>query len=528
MKTSKLSNPEFKILAIIFIILLAITSWWKVRQWHEGNGDSAFIVQLSNNIAATGKPTSELMASIDIVLKSIVSAPAEILCAMPLTAPLDKNFNYFKKWHTYLILYVLAPINMFVSSVITLSSLTILSFLSLLLIAYVAARKRGLPIVFSAMITLIISTHPAWSQAILGQLYIDRFFIGLGFLLIFLLNDFSKSRKLILAVGIAATLVSDRTGLIAGAILIAHEAFEKLKGKKISIFNLTLGFACCLFSVYLMKFVVEHPSYGGFASSLTPQSIIQNFSNPVFANNFIYFVIINLIIFGSIAAFSPKYFLIAIGLMLPNLFGDIGGAEKIGFSTHYHTLYLPALAWATMEGFTIIYYKFQNKKHSKIFNKILLCFSVAVVIILSGATSLGGIPYLFTKDSFFDEAPLIIAKDLLSFINGPKKHALDRFKEIKNIIPKHSKIATTEPYMTYFVMDYDLTFFPIGLADADSILLPYKKELNGEFTYFGATTYLGPEESNKINACLKERLKLLKFNVDSPLIFGDLALLQKK
>ena len=417
---------------------------------------------------------------------------------------------------------------MLLSPVTTLSTLTILSFLSLLFMAFVAARKRGLPIVYSALVTIIIATNPAWSQAIQGQLYIDRFFLGLAFLLIFLLKDFSKSRRLIVAVGILATLISDRTGLIAGAILIAHEAFEKLEGKKINIFNLTFGFACCLFSVYLMKFVVEHPSYGGFASAFTPHSIIQNLSNPVFATNFLYFASINLIIFGLIAAFSPKYFILAIGLMLPNLFGDIGGAEKIGFSTHYHTLYLPALAWATMEGFTVIYYKLQNRKQSQIFNKILLCFSVAYIIFLAGATSLGGIPYLFTKNAFSDEAPFIIAKDVISFAAGPKKHALDRFKEMKNIIPKHSKISTTEPYMTHFVMDYDLTFFPVGLADADHILLPYAQELNGEYTYFGATTYLGPEESKKINICLKERLKLLKFNVDSPLIFGDLALLQKK
>lgn len=528
MKTSKLTKVEIKILAFIFIFLLAITSWWKVRLWHEGGyGDNAFVVQLSHNIAVTGKPTSELMASIDIVLKSIVTAPAEIQCAMPLTSPADKNFNYFKKWHTYLILYVLAPINLVLSSEITLSFLTILSFLSLLLMAYVAARRRGLPIEFSAMIILIIATHPAWSQSIQGQLYIDRFFLGLAFLLIYLLNDFSKSRKLILLVTVLTTLISDRTGLIAGAILIAHEIFEKLRGSKISRFNLTLGFASCLFSVYLMKFVVEHPAYGGFASAFTPHSIMQNLSNPVFATNLIYFAIISLIIFGSIAVFSPRYFLLAIFLMLPNLFGDIGGAEKIGFSTHYHTLYLPALAWATMEGFTAIYYKFQGRKNSNIFNKILLCFSVAVVIILAGATSLGGIPYLFTKDAFLDEAPIIIAKDIFSYKYGPKKYARERFKSMKKIMPKHSKIATTEPYMTHFVIDYDLTLFPIGLADADYILLPYVKEPNGEYTYFGAATYLGPEESKKINACLKERLKLINFNVDSPLIFEDLALLQK-
>lgn len=520
-------NLEFKILLVLLIIIFSTASWWKTLDWSGGHGDSAFVVELYNNISNTGKPTSSLMSSIDSVLNTVVISPAEKLCKLPLANVADKDFNYFKKWHTYLILYVLAPLAWFFSPVGVLSSLTILSFFSLILIIYIAARRRGLPILQTVLISLSILVHPAWSYAIQGQLYVDRLFLGPTLLLIFLLNDFNNSRRFIFTFGLLATLVSDRTGLIAGGIMIGHEILNRVRGKEMNIFNIKAGLLFCAISIYLMKYVVEHPHYGSFSSSLSPDQIIKNLADPIFSSNLKYFSFINLLVFGSIAIFSPKYFILSLCLMIPNIFGNLGGAEKTGFYAHYHTLYFPTLIWAFMDGYVNLYKKLKDLAGEFKTKLILSLTSSLIIFIICGTTSLSGAPFSYIKGDFFDEAIFTIPKNFVSYNWGDKKKSLNKFVEIKNLVPKGARILTTEPFMTHFVLDYELYFFPIGLENAEYVLLPYTKSALNEYSYFGATTYLGADEANKINICLKERMRMLSFNVDNPIIFDDMALLKR-
>jgi hypothetical protein len=56
-----------------------------------------------------------------------------------------------------------------------------------------------------------------------------------------------------------------------------------------------------------------------------------------------------------VALFDVRAALIALFLMLPNIVGTLGGAEKVGWSTHYQDEYLPALIWAALLGFVKAY-----------------------------------------------------------------------------------------------------------------------------------------------------------------------------
>ena len=73
--------------------------------------------------------------------------------------------------------------------------------------------------------------------------------------------------------------------------------------------------------------------------------------------------------------FNFKLLVIAIGSMAPNLLFSVGGAEKIGFSTHYHTYYIPFVICATVISFI-------NFEKKSTFLKNILIIKLALIIIL--------------------------------------------------------------------------------------------------------------------------------------------------
>jgi hypothetical protein len=53
--------------------------------------------------------------------------------------------------------------------------------------------------------------------------------------------------------------------------------------------------------------------------------------------------------------------LIAFGAMLPNILDNIAGAEKTGWSTHYHSVYFPFLVAAALIGFANLWKRVKTK-----------------------------------------------------------------------------------------------------------------------------------------------------------------------
>jgi hypothetical protein len=527
---SKITKTEKIIFISIFAFFISIFSTWKILQLNEGYGDSAFVIQLSNNIAQSARPVTQLMASIDVVLNKIVVAPAEKLCEMPLKIPEKSNkFNYFRKWHTYAILFVIAPLNLLFSSQILLPILTVISFFFLLGMVYWISRKKNIPVYASLLITLFIAIHPAWSIAIKGQIYIDRFFIGLAFLFIYLLNEYNSKTKLLYIVGFLITSITDRTGLLLGCIVFAHEFFSYLTTKQLNKKNLWLGFIYTFISFYLMKFYVQHPHYSSFASGFTLDGLKANLAYPNFLSNMIYFIVLNIGIYGLIGVFSIRYFLISLMLMIPNIFGNIGGAEKTGFFAHYHSFYLPVLAWAVMDGFSNIYnYQFKIESLSSRIRPALCILTLFLTILVSGSMGTPKQMFTFTKADFLEEGLIAGFTDLNLFVNGYKKDFHKVFSDLNNTLPPNSTIATVETMMPHFINTHQVFFYPVGIADVQNILIPYTEDSQGNITYSGSPSYLGPAEELKINACLKKKMEGFGFDVNHPTKLNGYALIKRQ
>jgi hypothetical protein len=118
-------------------------------------------------------------------------------------------------------------------------------------------------------------------------------------------------------------------------------------------------------------------------------------------------------------------------MMVPNIIGNIGGAEKYGFLTHYHTLYFPFLIFASIMGY-IQLIKICKTKIQRISASAVLI----ALIVLSAASS----PYTRNIDKENALREIAIINDMELYPDIFDKHSsirqhLASYNKINELIP---------------------------------------------------------------------------------------------
>jgi len=227
-----------------------------------------------------------------------------------------------------------------------------------------------------------------------------------------------------------------------------------------------------------------------------------------------------LVLFGIIAIFDWRALLIALGTMLPNIIGSIGGAEKVGWTTHYHSMYFPFLLWAIYRGYSNLYLIAKNKFKYK---------GVVVVNILVVALTLITLYqypyYTHTKNPLFNHALSRTVIELPRYTkSGDRYQAILIGDELSKYIPKGSVVSTVEPLFTRLYKDREIHVYPAGIDRADFVVIPITSSTP---KYIGAASYRTAEEQTVLNTGLVERLGKLGFNIETPQIVAGYAILKK-
>ncbi len=505
--------PSPRILGVIVAVLLvAGLSVYRVANWEFGFGDTSFLTQLADNIASRGKAVSQLSASFDEMFSKVFTTPADELCSGPLKIQSVVEFNYFK-WHAYAILYLIAPLTWILGAKVTLSILTALSFAVMPIGAYYFLRKRNVGHLTCIVVSLLIVSHPAWSMSIQGQLYADRLFLGLGFLIFLLLESPEKNRTSILVLLVVGSTVSERFGLVLGSCTIMYLVLcRRAIRANLAIYATSALLAA--FSLYLLKYVIVHPSNASFASSMTVNAFLINYkSYPSFQPNFWCFVLLT---GGFMLAGLKSWRLLAIALFaaLPNFMGNIGGAEKTGFLTHYHSTYFPIMAAAVVTA---------AATDRGALTVLLRTLHLGLFLMIGTAA-----PSLSPRN-LLTSGPVTLWKDCSSLISGYKVVAGKWNREINAAIPPGSNVVTLEALMpTLYPHAANLQMYPLGIDDAHFVILPWTQPVpGGPYAYPASYSFLGTAERTKQDRLFRERLNRLGFDLDHPKIIGAWAILTK-
>lgn len=501
------------------LVMCALLSWHKSLTWVEGQTDNVYVAELVDNISTRGLPLTQVNRSVmQAQSLGLWQMKAEDLCAQALKFAENREYNYFR-WHPYVVLYLLAPFAWLSSGPVVISSAIAIVFVVFLSTVYVFVRARDVEPLGAVAFCALVMSHPAWYQSLQGQVYPDRVFMLSAVLLVAAVFLGRLRWWLVCVCVLASVIVTERTGIISGAFLCGVALLYGDRLGKLRWPIAALGVGAIGYSFAWIKLYIQYAQTEGFSNNFLWPVIKAHLSTPAFVDGLIVFAVVNFAFLGLFAFAAPRALLIVVGLMVPNILGSVGGAEKTSWLTHYHTMYFPFLVWASAEG----YARFARNGGPRAFRFVVPAVTIAIAL-----TSACLVPAVNVKSMSFSltqlgSQPIVRAlREIPLFVGDHPARPVFRAVALhaRELIPKGATVTTFEGMMPSLYGWADLYYYPDGLADADFAVVTVEKNRSGEQIFGGQWTNLGALEYAKQSECLTDRLRGAGYLVESPVVLG--------
>ena len=348
-------NRQFlRVLVLITVLIIGyVFSIGKDAIQIDRQGDAAIFEQVSENIyAGKGAISNVFAATQNYIDRQYFSYSLSELLAKKLEPPISKERN-MTHFHAYWVLYLFAPLLAWFHSSLLLTASQVLVYLGLVYGAFYILEKECNRFPIALLFGILILISPAIAGGIAGQFYPDRLFVFLGFLLCYLVY-YKANIIIIVLLSLLTALINERAALIGGLTIIFVPLCQRdsLIFIKRNVAVFVVGLVLIAYSYWVGKFWLSNLYY----STYLPKNLTEltaRFSDPVFFHNAVIFVLSNAVLL----AFSMgnyRLFFLSVFFMIPNFIGNIGGAEKVNWLTHYHSYYIPVLVFSAAEGAAVI------------------------------------------------------------------------------------------------------------------------------------------------------------------------------
>ncbi len=487
---------------VLFFLFLNATRF----NWLGQSLDQAYFLETIDTTYETGRSTTMLMGSVIRALDDLIVAPVSRVCGYQFENDTREYFNLYKR-HSFPILYGLAGLRIFLSAKIIFYLCALVAFPGLLLAVYFRSRNIGIPVIPSVILILMVAFHPAWSYSVFGQFYLDKLFPILGIIYFFILHDWISSDHrrpyALVVVGLLAASTSERSAIMLVAGTLGVYAFFGLRRKwsRLDILPLILVLFLGIYAFIYMRYVQQNPDYSSFSTGI--YTFFSAISRNTEAAKPIYkFLLINLLFLAPFAYFAKRWALIAILSMVPNAIGSIGGAEKLGWTTHYHSAYFPFLIVAIVMGAAALW-----KTRSRVFIPIAMTLGISVTLFYAFLDPFP--PTLNFSLKQIRETGLVKMAEFYT-VSGRAESVILRARSLENMaayVPAGSEVSTLEGYMPalYAQGVKWIHFYPLGLGKSEYLMVPYTQKDNVR-RWEGFVSYLGPEVIEQANTCLQKRI----------------------
>jgi hypothetical protein len=518
------------VLTLLFILATMIT----YVQYHKFvfdspvRADTGFLLEMTENIANGQGHISSIHAAMNNFSREwLAGQSADKICLMDL-GKTDEEFRVVFESHRYYITYVVALFTKFFETKAVYYFLHVFGFFTLLYFTYKILRENEVSRIATFLFIVLVYVHPAFSLSLSGQLYAERLFIP--FSMMFLYFMYKKDLNLIglYSSAVFIALISERSPLMLGIFLVGYIVlFWKNLDKQRKIHFITIALSLLSFALYSLNVLRNASGLYYTKSTFLPSSLnelLSRLSNTIFLDNLIVFGVFSFLFLGVFSLFRWKLFLLAFVMMIPNIIGTIGGAEKYGYLTHYHTLYFPFLVFASIIGYIRLIELLKLKG-------IYRCFLpyMVILIILSSLYS----PYsrsLSMKNIVSENALLKDFKyypDIFNEDSSIRKH-LSNYEKIDDYIPDGSRVTSGEMAQAILWKNKINYFYPMGIDIADYAVLYASKLGDNKYFYSSAVSYKGAEEAKKIDICIIERMHKLGYDFENQLIINNFAIIKRK
>ncbi len=496
------AKREYILLGFVFLFLLALMAPVQHKKSFGRQEDTAFMFQLVDNIAFRGEPVSQMqtVTRYAILTERISSTVPEKLCIAPLAPPQVREKFYFQ-FHTNFILYLLAPLIWVVPTAILLPTVKTAAFLGMLVLVFLILRRKGVSVLAAGIFTILVTAHPAWSLSVYGQFYVDRFAVFFCLLFLYLLEAERLNRYLLFGSAILVMMISERAGITAGIFTLGYGVFywKKHQERRITIF--LVGGLMFIFGYGMLKIFIHHQFYDSFLPNSLEDLFINRLGREAFRDKLYVLFAINILLMGFLAGFEWRGFLLALGVMIPNMIGDVGGAEKTGWATHYHSLYFPFLIWASAMGFARIYGIGAGLGRRVGANAL----AIFVLVAMSGINKYSLKEQLYSRSRFHENAVIRTVEELEYYIG--RQNISSFYRSVQSSVPENISLTMGEGMMPLLYPNREILYFPIGIDVADYALITMIWRENRIVGMAAAPSALGYEARKELNRCYFERMK---------------------
>jgi hypothetical protein len=479
---------SLSLLIVVGVIGFYVSFKAASNQFARGNGDTAFIKELVDSLGDNNGPYSTSATSTAAIYRTW-SQEAEAVCAKTFEI-VKEPLNYFKRVHPYFLMYSVAPFKNLVGSNQVLIFLMALSFFGLGFFLMCKLSIKGIPFLVSIALVHLFMSHPGWIGGLEGQVYFDRLFVFFGGLLFwYVLEAKTKIGPMIIFLAAIVALINDRTGIQA-AVFVGGYGFLFLTQNPINKKFFALGIALFLFSMSLIYFYVQ-----GYDSTLHTTSQIQGILGTIsrWDAKILSLWAFAILILGPWSFENWRLLFIGFASLLPNSIISVGGAEKTGWVTHYHSGYLPVICVISAYCFLVGFQSATQKK--KAFYLSYLFIGTLGTLGLSRDLSVRkDIRFSWTHSGFAWAYSL--AKNVPDYEMGVTA-------ELDKIIPKGVTVSASEMHYKFIWNDRNVIYFPSGIDEVDYILLGVNDTLPNPAA---ASSYLSQEQQVPLHKCLWEKV----------------------
>ena len=104
---------------------------------------------------------------------------------------------------------------------------------------------------------------------------------------------------------------------------------------------------------------------------------------------------------------------------------------------------------------------------------------------------------------------------------------LGNFNKISDAIPDGAIVTSGEMAQVILWKNKINYFYPMGIDIADYAVL-FVTKVDDKYEYSGVVSYLGAEETKKIDKCMIERMHKLGYDFENQLIINNFAIIKRK
>lgn len=464
---------EFLVLifSILFLTVIGISfSIGKDAISLNRMGDSAIFEQVLENInLGKGGVSNVFSATQNFLDRGYAFKGMDEYELMDLL-PAEVDQRDMMRFHAYYILYLISPAASILPSSLILALFQTAIYFFTLVIASIFVWKNSKSFLAVALFIPLILFNPNWYGGLNGWFYPDRVFIFFGLLTCYVSSRYVETWKLVIVVVLTAA-INERAALIAGFILITYTfLIWRSLPKSCFLLRLLLGSLLLSYAYFQKNYYLANIYYSGAFLPTSLSDLIDRFSLEDFGFKAAILIASNFALI-ILSLFRPGYAFISAAVLSLNLFGNIGGAEKVGWTSHYHSYYFPVLIFSAQEGFLRALRWLKNHND----------WRFIFLIFFSSLYSLCLLVFNVQKGYLPDHGAIIQAFNSFSNrLHGRPTGILVR-EEAAMLFPPNSLVVTDEAGMAMLKDRVRLDVFPVSAERADYLFIDCSLiEVDGE------------------------------------------------